>query len=253
MKTKKHPIRNTSIVLGTALVLIEAFNRFVFHLMDEKSSLSCEEGSFHDFSRGRFFYKKIDCSTENEEKEKKDPILLIHELSPAASADCCEELARQLSKKRTVYTMDLLGCGRSAKPPITYVNFLYVLQVSEMVREIIGRPVHLVAEKNSGAIAIAAARYSPDLISRITLLNPTALENEKKIPDTRSRIAKKIIESPIIGSLIYHIAFSKSTSAHMGGETARYLYASMTGFYTHYDVDWMLGDLDIPVKTVRSM
>ena len=250
MRTKRHPVRNTTIVLGTALVLIEAFNRMVFRWMGEKHPLSCEDGDFHDFSRGRFFYKKVECCKENEHKE---PILLLHELSPAVCADSCDELARQLSKKRTVYTMDLLGCGRSDKPPITYVNFFYVLQVSEMISKVIGQPVHLVAEKNSAAIAIAAARYNPQLISRITLLNPIQWEEEKRTPDQKSRIAKKLIECPVIGTFLYHVAFGKSTAAHMGGETARYLYASMAGQYTNYDGAWMLEEMDIPVKTIRSV
>ena len=57
-------------------------------------------------------------------------LLILHALSPDQSAAQCKSLALSLSEKRTVYTMDLLGCGRSAKPPVTYSNFLYVLDIS---------------------------------------------------------------------------------------------------------------------------
>ena len=249
MKRKNHSIRNISMVFGTALVLIEAFNRMAFRLMNERQSLSCKDGYFHDFRRGRFFYKKKECEQDN----GGEVILFLHRLSPAVSADSCEELARQLSKKRTVYTMDFLGCGRSDKPPVTYVNFLYVLQITEMIEEVIGRPVHLVAEGNSASIAVAAAKYNPESIRRLTLLNPASQEEEKQLPETKSRIAKKLIECPVIGTFLYHITFAKSGAAHMGGETARYLYASIIGRYTNYDVEWMLKELNIPVKTVRNM
>ena len=44
------------------------------------------------------------------------PLLLIHDLHFASSGYEWESIREQLSRSYTVYTLDLLGCGRSEKP-----------------------------------------------------------------------------------------------------------------------------------------
>ena len=50
------------------------------------------------------------------------PVLLIHDLSPLSSSYEWCRYAKKLEKQHTVYTIDLLGCGRSEKPYLTYTN-----------------------------------------------------------------------------------------------------------------------------------
>lgn len=245
MGNKKHPIWKAAAVLTTAILTVEAFNRIMFHVIGDKNPLSCEGGEFHSWKHGDFFYKKLSGGSGH-------PILILHDLYPDKSADQCEGLAHQLAEHRTVYTMDLLGCGRSAKPAITYSNFLYVLQVTECVEKIIGQPVHLVAQGRSAAIAVAAANYKPEYYSQLTLLDPAEEEEGKKIPDRKSRLRKKMIELPVLGTFAYHMVFGRNTAAHMGGVTARYLYGSIVGRYTNYDVGWMLQKMEIPVHVVQT-
>ncbi len=246
MSRKKHPIlKTTASIAGLAVLSVELLNRIFFSWMAGKSSLAEDDGEYYHWKQGDFFYQKIGGGLGR-------PILILHSLSPDQSAAQCKSLALSLSEKRTVYTMDLLGCGRSAKPPVTYSNFLYVLQTVECVEKIIGQPVHLVAVGNSAEIAIAAARYQPEDFYQITLVDPPREGERKKVPDTESRFRKKLIEVPILGTLLYNIAFYQSAEAHMGGEDARYLYASMEGRYTDYDVEWMLSDMKIPVHVVET-
>lgn len=246
MSKKNHPILKAIAVLGTALISIEAWNQMIFKKMQKKGSLSAEDGDFYEWKHGTFFYKKKVGSDGH-------PILILHDLFPDQNADCCEKLANQLAAHRTVYSMDLLGCGRSDKPAITYTNFLYVLQVIECVEKIIGQPVHLVARGRSAAIAVAVAKYKPEYVVQLSLLDPTEEEESKKQPDRKSKWIKTLIELPVFGTLLYHIAFASSESAHIGGSNARYLYASMAGHYTNLDVSWMLDDLDIPIHVIEFM
>jgi pimeloyl-ACP methyl ester carboxylesterase len=241
MRRKKHPIIKTIAVFGIAAISIEKINKRLFSKACV-NSLSCEDGHYHSWKHGEFFYKK-------KEGMAGRPLLVLHDLYPDKSAEDCEKLALKLSEKRTVYTMDLLGCGRSAKPAVTYSNFLYVLQVIECVK-LIGQPVHLVAEGRSSMIAMAAAHYMPESFSCITLLHPVHERECRRIPDLRSRLIKKLIELPVIGTLAYHIMFSDSAAAHMGGFHARYLYASILGGYTNQDVKWMLKDMKVPVHVI---
>ena len=54
------------------------------------------------------------------------PMPLLHDLHCASSGREWQYIEDTLAKDHTVYTLDLLGCGRSDKPAITYTNFLYV-------------------------------------------------------------------------------------------------------------------------------
>ncbi len=246
MSKKNHPILKTIGILSIAAFSIEAWNQMIFKKMQEKDILTCEDGDFHEWQHGTFFYKK-------KQGDAGHPILILHDLFPDQSADSNEKLANQLSQRRTVYTMDLLGCGRSDKPAITYTNFLYVLQTVECIEKIIGQPVHLVARGRSASIAVAVAKYKPEYVVQLSLLDPMDEEEAKKQPDDRSKLIKKIIELPVFGPLLYHMAFSKSPVAHMGGANARYLYASIAGRYTNLDVAWMLETIDIPIHVIEFM
>lgn len=246
MSKKNHPILKALAVMGAAVLSIEAFNQIIFKKMQEKDELSCVDGEFYEWKHGTFFYKKKVGGAGH-------PILILHDLFPDQHADRCEKLANQLAAHRTVYSMDLLGCGRSDKPAITYTNFLYVLQVVECIEKIIGQPVHLVARGRSAAIAVAVAKYKPEYVVQLSLLDPTEEEESRQQPDQKSKIMKKIIELPVFGTLLYHIAFASSQAAHIGGSNARYLYASIAGRYTNLDVAWMLEELDIPIHVIDIM
>ena len=67
-----------------------------------------------------------------------------------------KKVAAILAEKYTVYTVDLLGCGRSEKPNITYTNFLYVQMLTDFIKHIIGEKADVVATGESAAIAVMA-------------------------------------------------------------------------------------------------
>lgn len=54
------------------------------------------------------------------------PLLLIHDLNSASSGYEWSRIVSSLQNDYTVYTIDLLGCGRSEKANMTYTNYLYV-------------------------------------------------------------------------------------------------------------------------------
>ena len=45
--SKNHPILKSIAVVGAAVLSIEAWNRMIFKKMQEKESLTCEEGDFY--------------------------------------------------------------------------------------------------------------------------------------------------------------------------------------------------------------
>ena len=73
------------------------------------------------------------------------PMLLLHDLHCASSGREWQYIEDTLAKDHTVYTLDLLGCGRSDKPAITYTNFLYVQLIVTFIKQVIGCPTDVIA------------------------------------------------------------------------------------------------------------
>lgn len=233
-------------ISGIVFAGMECLNRLLFHLAVKDAETS-EQDHMHEWRNGSFYFEK----RENQDKEglNSHPILILHDLYPDQSSHSCSHLADQLAEKRTVYLMDLLGCGKSDKPAVTYINYLYVQQIMEMIDAVIKEPVHLVAYRRSAVIGVAAAHYQPEKIVQLTLIDPMK-ESGKKMPDRKSKMIKKLVELPVIGPFLYNIEFKMNQYAHLGGMNARYLFASILGNYTNWDTNWMLKDMKTPIHVI---
>lgn len=78
---------------------------------------------------------------------------------------CCKS-ARQ---KHTVYTIDLLGCGYSDKPNITYTAYMYTQLLNDFIVNVIARRVSVAATGQSAPLTIMAAYNNPYLLIRLFL------------------------------------------------------------------------------------
>ena len=58
---------------------------------------------------------------------------LIHDLKPESSSYEWKRVVKALAKKHTVYTIDLLGCGYSDKPNITYTAYMYTQLLNDFI------------------------------------------------------------------------------------------------------------------------
>ena len=89
---------------------------------------------------------------------------------------CSSDLIReQLSHSYTVYTLDLLGCGRSEKPNLTYTNYLFVQLICDFIKSEIGHRTNILSTGDSAALSIMACSNSPELFDQIMLINPSSL------------------------------------------------------------------------------
>ena len=73
------------------------------------------------------------------------PILLIHGIHPSAWSYEWRNNVDSLARTNTVYTIDLLGFGRSDRPAIRYSARLYISLISDFVSRVIDEPTVLVA------------------------------------------------------------------------------------------------------------
>ena len=222
--------------------------------------LSVQKGDFFDWRHGKIFYTK---------KGSGAPLLLIHDLTPISSAKEWESVIDSLSEKYTVYAIDLLGCGRSDKPAITYSNYLYVELVSEFIDEIIQEETIVVATGMSASFVIMAAKLHPESFKDIFLVNPESFGKLSLIPTARTKCTKAILDFPIIGVSLYYLLTCRSQvdyeftekyfynpfkvkdkavlsyyeAAHLSGGKGRHLLASLKGGYVNFDVRKAVSEL----------
>ncbi len=137
------------------------------------------------------------------------PLLLIHELTPASSGYEWNYLAGKLSESYTVYTIDLLGCGRSEKPNLTYTNYLYVQLISDFIQSEIGHRTDVIATGASASLVVMACANRAELFDRLMLINPDSILSCSQAPGKHAKFYKVILDLPIIGTLLYHMAVSK--------------------------------------------
>lgn len=249
----KKQIRNFLILTTLTTISIHFINRMINFSSSMKNLLKSDHGRFYDWKYGKIFYTKFG---------KGSPVLLIHDLNPASSSQEWEKISKSLSKNHTVYTIDLLGCGRSDKPNLTYTNYLYVQMITDFIKNIIQEKASLVSTGTSGSFSIMACNMDPEYFNKIILINPENLDSLARIPSKRKNTLKFLIDLPIIGTFIYNIIFSNKgieklftdeyyymdhlvssktldsyyESAHLNNSNGKYLFSSICANYTNINI-----------------
>lgn len=171
------------------------------------------------------------------------PLLLIHDLNFSSCGYEWHQLIHSLKDSYTVYTIDLLGCGRSEKPNLTYTNYLYVQLLSDFIKSEIGHRTNVIATGESSALAIMACNNNPELFDQLMLINPDSLLGCSQVPGKNSKVYKLILDLPIIGTLLYNIASSRSFLETKFRERYFYNpYLAKTSYIDHYREAAHLGE-----------
>lgn len=213
MKKNKHKLLTAGILLSLATGIIYVINRIVFATATLKNLLKSSADNYYEWRFGKIYYRKKGHGT---------PLLLIHDLNVYSSAYEWNKVIDELAKTRTVYAVDLLGCGRSEKPRITYTNYLYVQLITDFIKNVIGEKTDVVANGYSGSFSVLAGYSDTDYINKLILINPPSLASLNRIPSKRSKLHKFILELPVFGTLIYNIRTCQSNIQLLF--TEKYLY-----------------------------
>jgi pimeloyl-ACP methyl ester carboxylesterase len=97
------------------------------------------------------------------------PLLLVHGFG--ASTDHWRKNIADLQQDFPVWAIDLLGFGRSSKPNWQYSGNLWRDQLTEFIKEKIGKPVVLAGNSLGGYACLCVAAESPDWVKGVVLLN----------------------------------------------------------------------------------
>ena len=258
------------LLLTTAAVgSIYAFNRFIAETSASKKLLTDGNGSYYNWKFGKVFYTK---------KGNGTPLLLIHDTDVSSSSFEWYKLIKKLEKNHTVYTIDLIGCGRSDKPALTYTNYLYVQLIVSFVHDVIGTSTDVIASQYSSTFTLMANQLDAELFDHIILINPPSIKNVQGTITTANKIMKDIMELPLIGTFVYNLTRKRSDidtafrqryykkpqlilgklediyyeAAHSNNGNGKYLYASQISNYMNVHMDHVIRKLEKPVHMVAS-
>ena len=247
----KKKLKNLILFSSLTVVSIHFLNKFLTFISTIKQLLKAESGYFYEWRFGNIYYTKQGTGT---------PLLLIHDLNTGSSSYEWNEVISSLAKNHTVYAIDLLGCGRSDKPNLTYTNFLYVQLLSDFIKNIISHKTDVIVTGDSAPLVVCACNNDKTLFNKIIMLNPMSLYRLNEIPSKRTKLLKLLIETPILGTLFYNLyALKKNvedkfvetyffnpfkvTDAHINHYyeasnlgNAKYLFASLKGRYTNINI-----------------
>lgn len=268
---KKNVQRLLTISLLTSMTgaAIFGINKLVNASAVIRNALHKKSQSFYEWKFGRIHYTVEGSGS---------PLLLLHNLTPMSNGAEWKALKKQLVKDHTVYCMDLLGCGCSDRPKITYTNYLYVQLITDFINSVIKQKTDIITSGLSGSFAIMACKNDAHLINRILMINPEDLAVLNQIPDRRSKMSKLLLELPLIGTMIYNILYSRTNidlvftekymrnpfemdtdlqdlyyeSAHLSNGDGKYLLGSITGKYIYSNITHALKSINNSIYILQG-
>lgn len=246
-----------------------AFNKFHSIYALKNHILTSSPENYFKWNGERIYYNCIG---------KGEPVLLLHALHPAASAEEWQLITESLSKDHKVFVLDLPGCGRSSKSRLKYTGYYYIKLIEEFMNAMALSEIPVVASNLTSAIAIMASAYDPSLFSKIVLISPPSISVLSEKPDFISKLKNLFLEMPISGTFIYKLLCSKPQidlafteqyfynpfhdtddlvdtyfeSSQIGDGKGHYFAGRMLGKYIHIDVSHVLTHFKTPVKIIEG-
>jgi pimeloyl-ACP methyl ester carboxylesterase len=185
---------------GAILGAAAAYNAFARKGVDQLTNLiGGEEGGF-DWRGRRIAFTK---------RGSGPPILLIHSIHAAAWSYEWHDNVDYLARTNTVYTLDLLGFGRSDRPAIRYSARLYISLISDFASQVIGDACTLVATSLSGAYAIVLGARDPQRFPAIALIAPTGLVRLNRAAGIGGEAGQLAVDAPIVGTAMFNALVSR--------------------------------------------
>jgi pimeloyl-ACP methyl ester carboxylesterase len=119
----------------------------------------------------------------------RPPLLLVHGFG--ASTDHWRKNILGLATDFSVFAIDLLGFGRSAKPKLSYSGDIWRDQLSDFISQVIGRKVVLAGNSLGGYACLSVAAKYPENVAGLVLLNSAGPFSQPSIPESSTKPSQK--------------------------------------------------------------
>jgi pimeloyl-ACP methyl ester carboxylesterase len=190
---------------GALLGAVAAYNAYAKHGVDRLTNqIGGDEGGW-SWRGWRIAFTK---------RGSGPAILMIHGIHAAAWSYEWRETVDYLARDYTVYTIDLLGFGRSDRPATRYSARLYIGLLSDFVAQVIGGPCTLVATSLSAAYAIILGARDPHRFPALVLIAPTGLTRLNEPTGVRGDAGRIAIEVPVLGTAAFNALVSRRSLRH---------------------------------------
>lgn len=156
-----------------------------------------------------FLWKDLKINYTEKGNTDSPALLLLHNLDPASSKEEWHRIDTILSQHFHIYELDLPGCGKSDKPNMIYINYMYVQIISDFIKKIIGVKTNICASAYSGSYTFMTARFYPELIDKIIVISPPAMDALIKPATKKAKLFEKALQLPIAGTFLYNCIMSK--------------------------------------------
>lgn len=261
MKKSTKVILTTTTAIALTTLIIGLINKLVYLFISLEDRLKSDNSYYYQWKFGKIHYTK---------HGQGKPLLLIHSLRNGSSHYEWNKITQFLAKGHTVYTLDLIGFGQSEKPKFIYTAYLYVQLISDFITDVIDDIPDIVTSGKSNSFASMVAKQNQTLVGKLVFINPEELKLLSKNPSTIDTILKYILETPILGTMIYNIISSKYflnrkfkkyytnyhnsylnkfvnafyESAHLGESSNKYAYASNYCKFTNVNINQSIKELN---------
>jgi len=131
------------------------------------------------------------------------PVVLVHSIHASAWSYEWRKNVQALARHHTVYTLDLLGFGRSSRPATRYSAHLYIALLDDFAQQIVGAPCAVVASSLSAAYAIVLGARDPSSFPALVLIEPTGLSRLDQRASSGD-VTRLAIDTPVLGTAVFH-------------------------------------------------
>jgi len=140
------------------------------------------------------------------------PVVLVHGVYAGASSYEFRKLFPLLAARHRVVAFDLIGCGLSEKPKLSYNAELFVEQIADALEVLVDGPAAVVASSLGAAFTIRAATRARDGIARIAAICPTGLSGTlDKGPRGPGPAITTLFRTPVLGEAAFNALSSKAS------------------------------------------
>jgi pimeloyl-ACP methyl ester carboxylesterase len=140
-----------------------------------------------------------------------EPVLLVHGIYAGASSNEWRHTVDSLAERYTVFTVDLVGFGRSDRPRLRYTPAFYQAFLGDVMNRLGRGPLAVVATSLSAALVVTVAARDPRHVAALALIEPTGLGQLSGPPTAAQSAAQLLLEAPIVGTSAYNALTSPAS------------------------------------------
>jgi pimeloyl-ACP methyl ester carboxylesterase len=180
---------------GAALGAAALYNVTASHRIADLDNLLGGESREMDWRGHRIAYTRHGTGT---------PLLLVHGIYAGASSYEWRHTASVLAEQHTVYALDLLGFGRSARPNVRYTPAMYQAFLADFMAKLGHGPLVVAASALSAAHVVALAARDPQHIAALVLIGPAGVGQQRESSSTGQAATQLLLDAPVVGTAIYN-------------------------------------------------